>query len=89
MHKISGHSTNVRFASFLSGGFVTAIVVNPLKRKLEKRTSVGFRPWWCLAPPDFGRSVNPISIRGTDYAHQITKGIPGFSDLLTALGHSN
>ena len=22
-----------------------------------------------MAPPDFGRSVNPISTRGTDYAH--------------------
>ena len=30
----------VRFASFLSGGFITAIVVNPLERKLAKRTSV-------------------------------------------------
>ena len=34
------HCTEVRFASFLSGGFITAIVVNPLERKLEKRTSV-------------------------------------------------
>ena len=24
-----------------------------------------------MAPPDFGRSVNPISTRGTDYAHLI------------------
>ena len=24
------------------------------------------------APPDFGRSVNPMSIRGTDYAHILT-----------------
>ena len=31
-------STEVRFASFLSGGFITAIVVNPLERKLAKRT---------------------------------------------------
>ena len=34
---------------------------------------------------DFGRSVNPISTRGTDYAHLITTGTPGFSDLPTAL----
>ena len=27
-------STEVRFASFLSGGFITAIVVNPPERKL-------------------------------------------------------
>ena len=38
-----------------------------------------------MAPPDFGRLVNPISIGGTDYAHLITTGTPGFSDLSTAL----
>ena len=38
-----------------------------------------------MAPPDFGRSVNPISTRGTDFALLITTGTPGFSDLLTAL----
>ena len=32
--------TEVRFASFLSGGFITAKVVNPPERKLAKRTSV-------------------------------------------------
>jgi predicted CDP-diglyceride synthetase/phosphatidate cytidylyltransferase len=30
----------VRFVSFLSGGFITAIVVNSPERKLAKRTSV-------------------------------------------------
>ena len=48
----------------------------------------GCRPWGCrgcLAPPDFGRSVNPISTRGRDYAHLTTTGTPGFSDHLTAL----
>ena len=30
----------MRFASFLSGGFITAIVVNPPERKLAKRISV-------------------------------------------------
>ena len=30
----------MRFVSFLSGGFITVIVVNPLDRKLAKRTSV-------------------------------------------------
>ena len=34
------HRTEVRFTSFLSGGFITAIVVNPPERKLAKRTSV-------------------------------------------------
>ena len=32
--------TEVRFASFLSGGFITAIVVNPPEKKVAKRTSV-------------------------------------------------
>jgi hypothetical protein len=34
------HCTEVRFASFVSGGFITVIVVNPPERKLVKRTSV-------------------------------------------------
>ena len=37
-----------------------------------------------MAPPDFERSVNPISTRGAHYAHHITTGPPGFSDLPTA-----
>jgi hypothetical protein len=36
----------MRFESFLSGGFITAIVVNPPERKLTKRTSVQ-----CMANP--------------------------------------
>ena len=32
--------TEVRFTSFLYGGFITAIVVNLPERKLAKRTSV-------------------------------------------------
>ena len=32
--------TEVRYASFFSGGFITTIVVNPPERKLAKRTSV-------------------------------------------------
>ena len=35
---MSYYCTEVCFASFLSGGFITAIVVNPLERKLAKRT---------------------------------------------------
>jgi hypothetical protein len=34
------HFTEVCFASFLSGGFITAIVVNPPERQLAKRTCV-------------------------------------------------
>jgi hypothetical protein len=34
----------VHFASFLSGGFITAIVVNPPESKVAKRTSVHCLP---------------------------------------------
>ena len=37
---LSTQCTVVRFASFLSGGFITAIIINPPESKLEKRTSV-------------------------------------------------
>jgi hypothetical protein len=33
-------NTGLRFASFFSGGFITAIVVNPQEKKLGKWTSV-------------------------------------------------
>ena len=36
----SSHCTEVRFSSLLSGGFITAIVVNPMESKLAKCTSV-------------------------------------------------
>ena len=36
-------------------------------------------------PPDLGRSVNPISIRGPDCAHLITTRPLGFSKVPTAL----
>ena len=38
--KCAALHTEMRFASLLSGGFITAIVVNPPERKLAKRTSV-------------------------------------------------
>ena len=41
----------MRFASFLSGGFITAIVVNPPERKLEKRTSVHCTTLYYSKPP--------------------------------------
>ena len=37
---LTPHFTEVRFASFLSGGFSTMPVINPLERKVETRTSV-------------------------------------------------
>ena len=38
-----------------------------------------------LAPPVFGRSVNPISTRGDTLSPPSTTSPPGFSDLATAL----
>ena len=32
----------MRFTSFLSGGFTTMAVINPLERKLAKRTTVHY-----------------------------------------------
>ena len=39
-HLTALQCTEVRFASFLSSGFTTMAVMNPLERKLVKRTSV-------------------------------------------------
>ena len=36
----------MRFARFLSGGFITAIVVNSLERKLEKCNAVQCIKYW-------------------------------------------
>ena len=44
--------TEVRFTSFLSGGFITAIVVNPTERNFprnyEKITILNIEDWWIL-----------------------------------------
>ena len=40
---------------------------------------------WALAYPEFGRSVNPITTRGADYAHHITASPPGFENPAAAL----
>ena len=59
-----------------------------IRKKEKERSARGVVPGGAggaMAHPDFGRSVNPISTRGTDYAHLITTGTPGFSDLPTAL----
>ena len=40
--------TEVRFASFLSGGFTTMSVINPQEKKLAKRISVQYGGLLCL-----------------------------------------
>ena len=50
---LKDNCTEMHFACFLSGGFITAIVVNPPEKKLAKRTSVQW-PNLCL-----GLNVQP------------------------------
>jgi hypothetical protein len=38
-----------------------------------------------MAPPNLGKSVNPISTKGGSLCPLNNTGTPGFSDLLTAL----
>ena len=40
---------------------------------------------WPLAHTEFGSSVNPITIRGADYAHHITASPPGFENPAASL----
>ena len=47
-------------------------------------TRIFFWPY-CLAPADFGRSVNPIQTMGADYARHTTASPPGFKMLSTPL----
>ena len=46
-------------------------------------------PRVAMVPPDFVRSVNPISTREGRCCPHITIGTPGFSELLTALNNLN
>ena len=50
------HCTDVRFASLLYGGFITAIVINPPESKLAKRTSVR-----CTAGTQHRKKMNHAS----------------------------
>ena len=40
---------------------------------------------WALAHPEFWSSVNPITTRGTDYAHCNTASPPEFENLAASL----
>ena len=80
--------TVVRFASFFSSGFITAIVVNPPESKLAKRTSVQ----WCVLPVSFPVAVQ-LNLHETDLlfwylSHHLTWHcllIYGFSPCLPVL----
>ena len=45
----------------------------------------GWAGWALAHHPEFGSSVNPITTRGTDYAHRITASPPGFENPAAAL----
>jgi hypothetical protein len=58
----------VRFANFFSGGFITAIVVNPPERKLTKRTSVQCGEFQFMLILDLWfLRFNPVVVVGSDY----------------------
>ena len=65
---------------FLIQNLISLYVLHIIVHACRKRGG-----WGALAPPVFGRTVNPISTRGADYAHYSTTSLPGFSDLATAL----
>ena len=58
-----------------------------VKSRLVKSSSDAASGWagWALAHPEFGSSVNPITTRGTDYAHHITASLPGFENPAASL----
>ena len=54
----------MHFASLLSGGFITAIVVNPTERKLAKSTFVewvGFRKAYVIVRMGREKCLRPIT----------------------------
>ena len=53
--------------------------------KYHKKIRAGVSSLGVPRVPQIGKSDNLISPSGTDYAHLITTGTPGFPDLPTAL----
>ena len=56
---------------------VVVSTFNLINEKEKERSARGADPRGAMAPgadSDFGRSVNPISTRGTDCTHLITTG---------------
>ena len=69
-----------------SGGAI-ALPASPVPKDLHQpyRPVIHGGAGGAMAPPDFGRSVNPISTKGGRLCPLNTTGTPGFSDLPTAL----
>jgi hypothetical protein len=61
------------------------ITLNPTKNSYKQSAVVPGDAGGAMAPPDFGRSVNPISTKGVRLCPPNNNGTPGFSDLPTAL----
>ena len=60
------------FSFITSSTFIDFTNFAPPPWLLESRGFVPGGAQGAMAPPDFGWSVNPISTRGTEYAHLIT-----------------
>ena len=79
--------TYIRFNNFVSNPMAGSIECELQTRCLFSECSQACRPGGAAkAPPDFGRSVNPISTgAGGRLCLPNNTGTPGFSDLPTAL----
>ena len=65
-----------QYTNFYSSSFFSSSMIRPV---------VPGGAEGAMAPPYFGRSVNPISTRGSRLCSHITTGTPGSSELPTAL----
>ena len=65
--------TEVRFASFFSGGFTTMAVMNPPEKKLEKRTSV---QWSAHATLRITRTTLAFGLFSADSAPNLVLWVP-------------
>ena len=58
-----GYCTEVRIASFLSGGFTTMTVINPPEKKLAKRTYVHWSKLLCKRFTLWPSKYSEVSIK--------------------------
>jgi hypothetical protein len=65
LHQLVG-CKEVRFSSFLSGGFTTMAVINRPESKLTKGTSVGCLTYKHTAPKSFRIGLKTISMDCTE-----------------------
>ena len=66
------------------GEMLLHMVFDPITKICSVRPVVPGGAGGAMAPPFFGRSVNPISTKGDRLCPPNNTGTPGFSDLPTA-----